>query len=882
MNKLNNIYNLDNGIKTGIVLILALILLSNVASATVYRWVPSDNINVATGIITNWGNCGDTASGYAITLLTTASTSGCTSDTYHESGAQDPAVDMFFNTAYTVNTNVQGNWYYGRLKDTSRFSIDVYTFRLIYANPDGTVVILPGNGSVTIPNAGNVDANYNISLTDISGTVPAGAKLGLRISKTGNSVMKIYFGDLASIGNNPSGYFSVTETPSVSKSDQIITFGTLNTKTYGDADFLVSATASSGLAVSFSASGTCTVTGSNVHISGAGSCTITANQSGNATYNPASDVPQSFTINKATPTATLSVSNSPVPYTGAGQSATIGISVSSVPGSVSNILTGGAATQTTVGTYAVTADFVPTDTTNYNSLTGLSAGNFVINKATPTATLSVSNSPVTYNGAGQSATVVISVSSVPGSVSNILTGGAATQTTVGTYAVTADFVPTDTTNYNSLTGLSAGNFVINKATPTATLSVSNSPVSYNGAGQSAIVGISASSVPGSVINILNGGAATQTNVGTYAVTADFVPTDTTNYNSLTGLSAGNFVINKATPLITWDNPADITYGTALSGTQLNAVEASSIAGTFVYTPASGTVLIVGAGQTLSVVFTPTDTTNYNSASKDVIINVNNKITPVITWSNPADITYGTALSGTQLNALEASSIPGTFAYTPASGTVLSAGATQTLHVDFTPTDTVNYNSASADVTINVLQATPIITWANPADITSGTALSATQLNALASVPGGFVYTPAAGFVLGAGAGQTLHVDFTPTDSTNYTIASADVTINVTGTLPEIRYINGTVTSSSPLHEALAGVTVTKGSDTAVTDSNGFYSFTVVVGTYDLTFDKNDIRYNTGSKNVIVDEAVENGDFELQLKPVGIITGTVRHTDVTTW
>ena len=58
----------------------------------------------------------------------------------------------------------------------------------------------------------------------------------------------------------------------------------------------------------------------------------------------------------------------------------------------------------------------------------------------------------------------------------MLTGGAATKTTAGTYAVTADFVPTDTTNYNTLTGLSAGNFVISKATPTATLAVSNSPL----------------------------------------------------------------------------------------------------------------------------------------------------------------------------------------------------------------------------------------------------------------------------------------------------------------------------------------------------------------------------------------------------------------------
>ena len=75
--------------------------------------------------------------------------------------------------------------------------------------------------------------------------------------------------------------------------------------------------------------------------------------------------------------------------------------------------------------------------------------------------------------------------------------------------------------------------------------------------------------------------------------------------------------------------------------------------------------------------------------------------PVITWSNPADIIYGTALDGTQLNAT--ANVPGTFTYTPAAGTVLGKGP-HTLHVDFTPTDTVNYDPTSKDVSINVLSA----------------------------------------------------------------------------------------------------------------------------------------------------------------------------------
>ncbi len=72
----------------------------------------------------------------------------------------------------------------------------------------------------------------------------------------------------------------------------------------------------------------------------------------------------------------------------------------------------------------------------------------------------------------------------------------------------------------------------------------------------------------------------------------------------------------------------------------------------------------------------------------------------------------------------------------------------------------------------MLKATPVITWANPADIVYGTALSATQLNATTTVPGTFVYTPIGGTVLSAGAAQTLSVTFTPTDAANYTPATA--------------------------------------------------------------------------------------------------------------
>jgi hypothetical protein len=104
------------------------------------------------------------------------------------------------------------------------------------------------------------------------------------------------------------------------------------------------------------------------------------------------------------------------------------------------------------------------------------------------------------------------------------------------------------------------------------------------------------------------------------------------------------------------------------------------------------------------------------------------IVPTVTWNTPAAISYGTALSATQLSAT--ASVAGAFAYTPAAGTVLRAG-TRKLSATFTPTDKKTYTAATAVVWLKVNQATPVITWPAPAPIAAGTALSAAQLDATA-------------------------------------------------------------------------------------------------------------------------------------------------------
>ncbi len=107
--------------------------------------------------------------------------------------------------------------------------------------------------------------------------------------------------------------------------------------------------------------------------------------------------------------------------------------------------------------------------------------------------------------------------------------------------------------------------------------------------------------------------------------------------------AGSLVITKATPAITWNNPADIALGTPLGSAQLNAT--ANVPGSFVYTPQSGVVLLSGNAQTLSVAFTPTDAADYSSASASVKINVKAAV--------PGDLNGDGVVNCTDLNIIKA-------------------------------------------------------------------------------------------------------------------------------------------------------------------------------------------------------------------------------------
>jgi hypothetical protein len=191
---------------------------------------------------------------------------------------------------------------------------------------------------------------------------------------------------------------------------------------------------------------------------------------------------------------------------------------------------------------------------------------------------------------------------------------------------------------------------------------------------------------------------------------------------------------------------------------------------------------------LSFATTTVGATSADSPQSVTLLNFGNaalSITTPGTGTNPGFASGSYSLNAaTTCPEVSASSLPG----------VLAADASCVLAINFTPT-TVGANPDSLTVLDNSLNSNamqavtvsgngvsgapqiPVITWATPAPITAGTALSATQLDATASVAGTFAYSPASGTTPASGM-DTLSVTFTPTDTTNYTTASATVTLAV--------------------------------------------------------------------------------------------------------
>lgn len=121
------------------------------------------------------------------------------------------------------------------------------------------------------------------------------------------------------------------------------------------------------------------------------------------------------------------------------------------------------------------------------------------------------------------------------------------------------------------------------------------------------------------VTFVDNGNGTATLAGTPAAAGTFTITITAASGAGSpATQTFTLTVQKGTPTVNWTAPATITFGTPLGGAQLDAI--ASVSGTFGYSPAAGIVLQPGT-QTLSVVFTPADSADWNGASVSVTITV---------------------------------------------------------------------------------------------------------------------------------------------------------------------------------------------------------------------------------------------------------------------
>ncbi|HVU48850.1 MAG TPA: IPT/TIG domain-containing protein [Terracidiphilus sp.] len=171
----------------------------------------------------------------------------------------------------------------------------------------------------------------------------------------------------------------------------------------------------------------------------------------------------------------------------------------------------------------------------------------------------------------------------------------------------------------------------------------------------------------------------------------------------------------ATPSITWTSPGAITYGTALSAAQLNAT--ASVPGTFTYSPAAGAVLNAGT-QTLTVTFTPNDTTDYTTATASVPLTVA-KAALTITASN-VNVTYNQpipALTGYSVTGFVNGDTQSVLSGTPSESTTATQGSpagTYPITIVQGTLNAANYNFTLANGTLTITASAPAIGYAQVA------------------------------------------------------------------------------------------------------------------------------------------------------------------------
>ncbi len=550
----------------------------------------------------------------------------------------------------TTNIADAGSFSFGNVNMLSSSGILTFTIE----NTGDANLTLSGTPKILI--SGTHAADFAVVQTSTLSTVTAGSSTTFTINFTpsafGTRIANI------SIANNDADEnpYNFDITGMGVKLDQSITFVTLPAKTYGDVNFNLTATSTSGLAVTYTSSNTAvaTVSGSTVHIVGQGNTIITATQTGNANYNPAPEQTQQLNVAKATLTVTAEgkskvygTTNPTFTVLYDGWKNGDNTSVITTPVSINS-----SATQfTQVGAYNIVPNGAAANNYDFAYVNGI----LNITKATLTVTadnqtkIQGTTNPTltfTYSGWVNGQETI----DTPPAISTTVN----TATTVGTY--NGSITVSGGLDNNYLFNYVPGNFIVTAAA-TAEMNVKQNTTNIADAGSFSFGNVNMLSSSGILtFTIENTGDANLTLSGTPKIlisgthAADFAVVQTSTLSTVTAGSSTTFTINftpsafgtRIANISIANNDADenpynfditgmgvkldqsITFVTLPAKTygdvnfNLTATSTSGLAVTYtssntaVATVSGSTVHIVGQGNTI-ITATQTGNANYNPA-----------------------------------------------------------------------------------------------------------------------------------------------------------------------------------------------------------------------------------------------------------------------------
>ncbi len=596
---------------------------------------------------------------------------------------------------------------------------------------------------------------------------------------------------------------TATGTLVIAQASQTIAFAPLADVTIGDPDFSISATSTSGLAVTFTAtsSDVCTISANTVHLMGPGSCMITAEQASDLNHEAAPNVPQTFTVNNAP--NIITVNSADVAITGeVPDTATVGVPYAGAILTVSS---------TDTGVFNWTVSDLP------DGITSIPTGNTLTISGTPTTPTSTTVSVTATNETNASTTVTqtypLTVSDAPAiTIATSSPDVAEVGVSFSQTFTASDSNATDTFTFG-VAGLPDG--FTSTSTPT-TLTIAGTPTTTD----SIVLNVNATST----LNVASAGSLTDTITVGNAPAISFITTSplpdatvgipyTATITATSTNPADTLTLSTSTPLPAWITSFAVNGDTAtISGTPESADLGSSTVN-MTATGANPASAPTAQDFSISVLAAPAVTITPPSLNATIGVSYSGNFT-----ASDADAsdTFNWNASGT---------IPGlTFTDGNLTGT---PAATGTFPIDVTATNNTNGASTATqhfDFAVSNAPTITIVSGLTPDTATAETPYSATIV-ATSTDPADTLTWQIAGlpaWATSTPAGDTTTVSGTPHASD---VGSSTINVSVNGSNVQSNVASKNYTLTV---EAAAPTSTPSSTVTLTPPSGGFNDATVNV------------------------------------------------------